>query len=57
MAKAAHSLSPKSHHTTHTFPAGRLVEVGVTHAFGVPGDFNLTLLDELVANKRLNCVW
>lgn len=25
------------------FLAGRLVEVGVTHAFAVPGDFNLTL--------------
>lgn len=37
--------------------AGRLVEVGVTHAFGVPGDFNLTLLDQLLANKGLNMVW
>jgi hypothetical protein len=26
-----------------SFLAGRLVEVGVTHAFGVPGDFNLAL--------------
>jgi hypothetical protein len=25
------------------FLAGRLVEIGVTHAFAVPGDFNLTL--------------
>jgi TPP-dependent 2-oxoacid decarboxylase len=34
-----------------------LVEIGVTHAFGVPGDFNLSLLDELIANKGLNMVW
>jgi TPP-dependent 2-oxoacid decarboxylase len=33
------------------------VELGVTHAFGVPGDFNLTLLDELLANKQLQMVW
>lgn len=25
------------------FLGARLVEVGVSHAFGVPGDFNLTL--------------
>jgi hypothetical protein len=25
------------------FLAGRLVEIGVTHAFAVPGDFNLSL--------------
>lgn len=25
------------------FLAGRLVEIGVTHCFGVPGDFNLAL--------------
>jgi TPP-dependent 2-oxoacid decarboxylase len=37
--------------------AGRLVEVGVTHAFGVPGDFNLQLLDELEANKGLKMIW
>ena len=37
--------------------ACRLVEVGVTHCFGVPGDFNLLLLDQLVAHPHLECVW
>jgi TPP-dependent 2-oxoacid decarboxylase len=36
---------------------GRLVEIGASHAFGVPGDFNLTLLDQLLANKGLKMVW
>jgi pyruvate decarboxylase len=39
------------------FLAGRLVEIGVTHAFAVPGDFNLTLLDELVSKKELQMCW
>lgn len=29
--------------TLGKFLASRLYEIGVTHAFGVPGDFNLTL--------------
>lgn len=33
------------------------MEVGVTHAFGVPDDFDLTLLDQLLANKGLHMVW
>jgi len=37
--------------------AGRLVEIGVSHAFGVPGDFNLSLLDQLVAKEGLQTVW
>jgi pyruvate decarboxylase len=37
--------------------AGRLVEAGATTAFGVPGDFNLVLLDQLVAHKGLSMVW
>ncbi|KAF6251991.1 pyruvate decarboxylase-like protein [Scenedesmus sp. NREL 46B-D3] len=39
------------------FLAGRLVEIGVTHAFAVPGDFNLSLLDELEAKEELNMIW
>ncbi|EFJ21810.1 hypothetical protein SELMODRAFT_417071 [Selaginella moellendorffii] len=31
-------------------------EIGVTDLFGVPGDFNLLLLDELIAEPRLNFV-
>jgi len=36
--------------------ARRLVEVGVTDVFSVPGDFNLTLLDHLLAEPGLNLV-
>ncbi|XP_076916115.1 pyruvate decarboxylase 2-like [Bidens hawaiensis] len=33
--------------------ARRLVEIGITDIFTVPGDFNLTLLDHLIAESRL----
>ena len=36
--------------------ARRLVQVGVTDVFSVPGDFNLTLLDHLIAEPGLNLV-
>ncbi|KAI9198709.1 hypothetical protein LWI28_020959 [Acer negundo] len=36
--------------------ARRLVEIGVSDVFSVPGDFNLTLLDHLVAEPELNLV-
>ncbi|KAF3451376.1 hypothetical protein FNV43_RR07471 [Rhamnella rubrinervis] len=36
--------------------ARRLVEIGVKDVFSVPGDFNLTLLDHLVAEPELNLV-
>lgn len=36
--------------------ATRLVEIGVTEYFCVPGDFNLTLLDQLNADKGLKMV-
>ncbi|ESQ40083.1 hypothetical protein EUTSA_v10013008mg [Eutrema salsugineum] len=34
--------------------ARRLVQAGVTDIFSVPGDFNLTLLDHLIAEPELN---
>ncbi|XP_030524365.1 pyruvate decarboxylase 2-like [Rhodamnia argentea] len=34
--------------------ARRLVEIGVADVFSVPGDFNLTLLDHLIAEPGLN---
>ncbi|MEW5309626.1 MAG: hypothetical protein WDW38_001503 [Sanguina aurantia] len=37
--------------------AHRLVQIGCTHAFGVPGDFNLLLLDQLLKVPELNMVW
>ncbi|KAG9453527.1 hypothetical protein H6P81_006431 [Aristolochia fimbriata] len=36
--------------------ARRLVQIGVRDVFSVPGDFNLTLLDHLIAEPNLNLV-
>lgn len=36
--------------------AARLVEIGVMDYFCVPGDFNMTLLDQLNANKDLRMI-
>lgn len=36
-------------HTVGTYLARRLVEVGIQHFFAVPGDYVLTLLDELIS--------
>ncbi|KAA8517442.1 hypothetical protein F0562_017735 [Nyssa sinensis] len=36
--------------------ARRLVQVGVIDVFSVPGDFNLTLLDQLLAEPGLNLI-
>ncbi|KAG1346418.1 pyruvate decarboxylase 1 [Cocos nucifera] len=36
--------------------ARRLVQIGVQDVFSVPGDFNLTLLDHLIAEPELNLV-
>jgi TPP-dependent 2-oxoacid decarboxylase len=35
--------------TVGSYLATRLVQLGVTHLFGLPGDYNLTLLDEMLA--------
>lgn len=43
--------------TLGQFLASRLLEVGVTHIFGVPGDFNLVLLDQFVEKDGLETVW
>ena len=36
--------------------ARRLVQIGASDVFAVPGDFNLTLLDYLIAEPGLNLV-
>ncbi|GAU39599.1 hypothetical protein TSUD_384820 [Trifolium subterraneum] len=36
--------------------ARRLVEIGIRDVFSVPGDFNLTLLDHLIAEPQLNLI-
>jgi pyruvate decarboxylase len=42
--------------TLGRYIASRLVEVGVRHVFTVPGDFNLILLDHLLAEPGLDLV-
>ncbi|KAF8056339.1 SHM4 [Scenedesmus sp. PABB004] len=54
---AAMATTPRHECSLGTFLAGRLVEIGVTHLFGVPGDFNLSLLDQFVDYKGLETVW
>jgi len=39
-----------------TFLAHRLVQLGVTDYFAVPGDYNLVLLDQLLLDKRLRMI-
>ncbi|PWY87409.1 pyruvate decarboxylase [Aspergillus heteromorphus CBS 117.55] len=43
-------------HTLGTFLAYRMEEIGVKDYFVVPGDFNLTLLDQLLKNDSLRLV-
>jgi TPP-dependent 2-oxoacid decarboxylase len=40
--------------TVGSYLATRLVQLGVTHLFGLPGDYNLTLLDELLAVEGID---
>ncbi|KAI3955485.1 hypothetical protein MKW92_006777 [Papaver armeniacum] len=42
--------------TLGRYLARRLVQIGVSDVFAVPGDFNLTLLDDLIAEPGLNLV-
>ena len=40
--------------TVGAYLATRLVQLGAGHLFGLPGDFNLTLLDEMLLLARLD---
>ena len=46
----------KSVTTVGSYLASRLEEIGVKHYFGVPGDFNLVLLDQMLENERLQMI-
>ena len=48
--------TPPAQQTLGRFLAGRIAAAGVTHFFGVPGDFNLTLLDGFLEEPRLKMV-
>ena len=42
--------------TVGNYLAQRLEEVGVRDYFAIPGDFNLSLLDEMLKNPRLKMI-
>ncbi len=42
--------------TVGTYLAQRLQELGLTHYFAIPGDYNLELLDEMLKNKSLQMI-
>jgi len=42
--------------TVGTYLAQRLQELGLTHYFAIPGDYNLELLDEMLKNKSLKMI-
>ena len=46
----------ESGYTVGDYLLDRLAELGVTEVFGVPGDFNLQLLDHVVAHDRIRWV-
>ncbi|KAG5243117.1 pyruvate decarboxylase [Salix suchowensis] len=50
------AITNPSHSTLGRHLARRLVQIGVTDVFSVPGDFNLTLLDHLIAEPGLNLI-
>jgi indolepyruvate decarboxylase len=39
--------------TVSDYLISRLTEIGITHIFGVPGDYNLAFLDHIVGNPEL----
>lgn len=47
---------PESTYTVGDYLLDRLAELGVTEVFGVPGDFNLELLDHVLAHPRVRWV-
>jgi len=42
--------------TIGSYLASRLQQLGIEHYFAVPGDFNLTLLDQLLTNEQLKLI-
>ena len=53
---SAHEVLPDGPRTLGRYIAARLVEVGVRDVFTVPGDFNLILLDHLLAEPGLELI-
>jgi pyruvate decarboxylase len=42
--------------TVGSYLATRLEQVGLRHYFGIPGDYNLALFDQILANRNLTCI-
>lgn len=56
VGSAARPISAPCGGTLGSHLARRLVEIGARDVFSVPGDFNLTLLDHLIAEPELNLI-
>ncbi|PGO29031.1 indolepyruvate decarboxylase [Bacillus cereus] len=46
----------ESQYTVSTYLLDRLSELGIEHIFGVPGDYNLAFLDDVLAHEKLKWV-
>ncbi|PEY65006.1 indolepyruvate decarboxylase [Bacillus thuringiensis] len=46
----------KKQYTVSTYLLDRLHELGIEHIFGVPGDYNLAFLDDVVAHENLKWI-
>ena len=49
-------MSDASEYTVGDYLLDRLAELGVTHLFGLPGDFNLEFLDHVLAHRSIRWV-
>ncbi|PFO66009.1 indolepyruvate decarboxylase [Bacillus cereus] len=46
----------KTQYTVSTYLLDRLSELGIEHIFGVPGDYNLAFLDDVLAHEKLKWI-
>ncbi|CAM3955994.1 alpha-keto acid decarboxylase family protein [Bacillus luti] len=46
----------KTQYTVSTYLLDRLRELGIEHIFGVPGDYNLAFLDDVLAHKNIEWI-
>ncbi|WP_129111209.1 alpha-keto acid decarboxylase family protein [Bacillus toyonensis] len=46
----------KTQYTVSTYLLDRLHELGIKHIFGVPGDYNLAFLDDVIAHENLEWI-
>ncbi|MCU5167776.1 thiamine pyrophosphate-binding protein, partial [Bacillus paranthracis] len=46
----------KTQYTVSTYLLDRLSELGIEHIFGVPGDYNLAFLDDVIAHENVEWI-